>query len=92
MNKYYYDDKNAPKANTLHIGAVVAIWHDERVLLDHRRDGMWGLVGGSMELCESLETCVRREAMAELENLQIVPTHKMIIPYLFKTEMWPVLQ
>ncbi|QDP41093.1 NUDIX hydrolase [Radiobacillus deserti] len=52
-------------------GAVVAIVNsDNRVLLQHRTDGGWGLPGGLMELGESLEDTARREVKEET-NLQV---------------------
>lgn len=55
----------APSPTRLHIGTAVAIFHEGRVLLDHRRDGSWGLIGGALELGESLENCARRETVEE---------------------------
>ena len=76
MTQYFYRDPNAPIPSSLHIGAVVAIRHNGRVLLDHRRDGMWGLIGGAQEIGESLEECVRRETLEEtsleIDELRIV--------------------
>ncbi|HHW08488.1 MAG TPA: NUDIX domain-containing protein [Firmicutes bacterium] len=65
MAKYYYMDSLAPLPTCLHIGTATAIFHRGRVLLDHRRDGDWGLIGGAMELGESLEECARREIWEE---------------------------
>ncbi|WP_202409876.1 NUDIX domain-containing protein [Halobacillus litoralis] len=43
-------------------GAVVIIENDQQeILLQHRKDGGWGLPGGLMELGESLEDTARRE-------------------------------
>lgn len=65
LSKYYYMDPRAPVPNRLHIGTAVAIFYQGRVLLDHRRDSSWGLIGGALELGESLEECVLREALEE---------------------------
>jgi 8-oxo-dGTP pyrophosphatase MutT (NUDIX family) len=47
-------------------GAVVIILNDlQKVLLQHRTDGGWGLPGGLMELGESLEETARREVKEE---------------------------
>jgi 8-oxo-dGTP pyrophosphatase MutT (NUDIX family) len=65
LSRYYYTDPQAPAPSRLHIGTTVAIFYQGRVLLDHRRDGKWGLIGGSMELGESLEECALREVLEE---------------------------
>lgn len=65
MSSYYYRDPKAPSPTRLHIGTAIAIYRDGLLLLDHRRDGGWGLIGGALELGESLEQCARREAMEE---------------------------
>ncbi|WP_409296870.1 NUDIX hydrolase [Peribacillus sp. SCS-26] len=47
-------------------GAVVLIMNERNeLLLQHRRDGGWGLPGGLMELGESLEDTARREVKEE---------------------------
>ena len=48
-------------------GAAVLIFDDDnRLLLQHRKDNQqWGLIGGSMEIGESLEETARREALKE---------------------------
>jgi 8-oxo-dGTP pyrophosphatase MutT (NUDIX family) len=48
-------------------GAAVLIRdRQNRLLLQHRKDNqMWGLIGGSMEIGESLETTARREVLEE---------------------------
>ncbi|MYL72403.1 NUDIX domain-containing protein [Halobacillus litoralis] len=47
-------------------GAVVIIVNDQqKILLQHRKDGGWGLPGGLMELGESLEETARREVKEE---------------------------
>lgn len=63
----YYDDPNAPAANSL-VPAASAIVTDAegRLLLHRRRDNnMWALPGGVMELGESLTDCVVREVREE---------------------------
>lgn len=76
LSRYYYMDPSAPVPGRLHIGVTVAIFHEGRVLLDHRRDGGWGLIGGGMEIGESLEECVRRETLEEtglhLDDLRLL--------------------
>lgn len=151
MTSYHYNDAEAPEADRIHAGAVIAIFHNGRVLLDLRIDGGWGLIGGALEIGESLIDCARREAAeetgleigdlkllgvfsdpsrvivrsdktlqlvttcfattiphadlqkseesrdlryfteAELGSLEIVPTHRVIVPYLFREEKWPIL-
>jgi ADP-ribose pyrophosphatase YjhB (NUDIX family) len=63
----YYDDPNAPKANSLVPAASAIVTDDEgRILLHRRRDNdMWALPGGVMELGESLGDCVIREVHEE---------------------------
>jgi len=48
-------------------GAAVLIFdEDRRLLLQHRADnGLWGLIGGSLELDETMEEAARREAFEE---------------------------
>lgn len=47
-------------------GSVVVIINEQnQVLLQHRKDGTWGLAGGLMELGESLEDTARREVLEE---------------------------
>jgi ADP-ribose pyrophosphatase YjhB (NUDIX family) len=70
----YYDDPQAPLANSL-VPAASAIVTDSdgRILLHRRRDNaMWALPGGAMELGESLGDCVVREVREET-GLQVQP-------------------
>ncbi|WP_019505592.1 NUDIX hydrolase [Pleurocapsa sp. PCC 7319] len=48
-------------------GAAVLIFDQQnRLLLQHRKDNQsWGLIGGSMEIGESLEETAKREAFEE---------------------------
>lgn len=48
-------------------GAAVLIFdRQNRLLLQHRKDNQqWGLIGGSMEIGESLEATARRETLEE---------------------------
>jgi 8-oxo-dGTP pyrophosphatase MutT (NUDIX family) len=51
--------------------AVLIIDEQNRLLLQHRKDNhRWGLIGGSMEIGESLEETARREVFEET-NLEI---------------------
>ncbi|MDJ0707482.1 MAG: NUDIX hydrolase [Leptolyngbyaceae cyanobacterium MO_188.B28] len=46
--------------------AVLIVDQDNGLLLQHRKDNhQWGLIGGSMEVGESLEDTARREAFEE---------------------------
>ena len=46
--------------------AVLILDEQDRLLLQHRKDNkQWGLIGGSMEIGESLEETARREAFEE---------------------------
>ncbi|WP_321575623.1 NUDIX hydrolase [Paenibacillus guangzhouensis] len=48
------------------VGSVVIVMNeDQQILLQHRRDGDWGLPGGLMEPGESLEDTARREVREE---------------------------
>lgn len=63
----YYDDPDAPAANSL-VPAASAIVVDDggRILLHRRRDNeMWALPGGKMELGESAAGCAVREVKEE---------------------------
>ncbi|MCK5902768.1 MAG: NUDIX domain-containing protein [Cocleimonas sp.] len=152
---YFYNDKNAPVASVLQMGTAVAIRYQNKILLDHRTDGEWGLIGGKLDIGESLEACIRRETREEtglelsslmllglfshpsriierdkvarqiitvcfsatsdykskqrivlsdeskdasfftedeIKERSIVATHSMIIPYLFKPNLYPILE
>ncbi len=63
----YYDDPEAPPANSL-VPAASAIVTNEQgeILLHRRRDNeMWALPGGVMEIGESLGGCAIREVQEE---------------------------
>lgn len=46
--------------------AVLIVDEQNRLLLQHRKDNQqWGLIGGSMEIGESLEETARREVLEE---------------------------
>jgi 8-oxo-dGTP pyrophosphatase MutT (NUDIX family) len=64
----YYEDlrKHVGSAPLILPGSVVIIVNDkEEILLQHRRDGGWGLPGGLMELGESFEETAIREVKEE---------------------------
>lgn len=52
--------------NHFRIGVYALIYHDERVLLAHRRDiDWWNLPGGGMEIGETVEEATCREVREE---------------------------
>lgn len=63
----YYNDANAPKANSLVPAAsVVVVNNDGLILLQRRTDnGQWALPGGTMDIGESISDCARREVREE---------------------------
>lgn len=63
----YYDDPEAPPANSLVPAASAIVLDDQdRILLHRRRDNnRWALPGGVMELGESLSDCAVREVKEE---------------------------
>ncbi len=63
----YYDDPQAPAANSLVPAATVFVQDEEaRVLMVQRSDnGLWALPGGTMDIGESLGECAEREVLEE---------------------------
>lgn len=63
----YYDDPEAPAANSLVPAASAIVVDDEGRLLLHRRqdNNQWALPGGKMELGETLANCAVREVQEE---------------------------
>ena len=63
----YYDDPDAPAANSLVPAASAVVVDDAgRVLLHRRKDNdQWALPGGAVELGESVAECVVREVREE---------------------------
>lgn len=63
----YYDDPDAPPANSLVPAAsAIVIDNQQRVLLHKRADNsLWSLPGGTMEIGESLSHTVVREVQEE---------------------------
>jgi ADP-ribose pyrophosphatase YjhB (NUDIX family) len=63
----YYNDPNAPKANSI-VPSVTAIVPNERseILLVHKTDNdLWALHGGAMDIGESMADAVVREVKEE---------------------------
>ena len=66
MATFYFRDRAAPRPQRTRIGDVAVIMQDQRVLLERRADsGQWGLVGGGLEVTETLEECLIREVLEE---------------------------
>ncbi|MEU4955110.1 NUDIX domain-containing protein [Streptomyces lavendulae] len=63
----YFDDPNAPKANSI-VPAVTAFVVNDAgdVLLERRSDnGLWGMPGGAQEIGENIAGTVVREVLEE---------------------------
>ena len=66
VRKDYYHSSDAPKANSIHPAAAVALISDNKLLMLKRRDsGNWTMPGGTMEFGESLKDCAVREVLEE---------------------------
>ena len=66
--KFFYKNKLAPKTNKYpHLGVAVIIYNDKnQILIEKRSDSnRWGLIGGGLEIDESLEQCLIREVYEE---------------------------
>ena len=64
----YYEDlrKHIGSSPLILPGSVVIMTNEkDEILLQHRRDGGWGLPGGLMELGESFEETAKREVKEE---------------------------
>lgn len=61
--RYQKDIKGYEK---FRIGVACAIFDSKRLLLEKRADcGFWGLIGGSLEIGETIEECALREVFEE---------------------------
>ncbi|WP_346886514.1 NUDIX domain-containing protein [Clostridium sp. UBA4395] len=65
--KFYYKNENAPKPNKPnHIGACAIIKSNNKILLEKRVDSnRWALIGGGLNIDESLEEGIIREINEE---------------------------
>ena len=65
--EFFYEDPNAPPPNRpIGVGVLALIERDGALLTEKRSDcGRWGLVGGAVEVEESLEEALRRETLEE---------------------------
>jgi ADP-ribose pyrophosphatase YjhB (NUDIX family) len=70
----YYNDPDAPRANTLVPAASAIITNEQGEILLHRRsdNNLWALPGGTMEIGESIRQTVIREVQEET-GLSIEP-------------------
>jgi len=63
----YYNDPNAPEANSLIPASNLLVVDDNSaILLQHRRDtGQWALPGGAQDIGETAAQCAVRECLEE---------------------------
>src|SRR5437870_9194398 len=71
----YFDDPNAPRANSLVVAVTAVVTNDQgELLLQKRTDNeLWGLPGGAMNIGESVAQAVIREVREEA-SLDVEPT------------------
>lgn len=66
--KFFYKNENSPKPNKPpHIGVAAMIFNEHnQMLLEKRSDSnRWGLIGGGLEINETLKQCLEREVYEE---------------------------
>lgn len=65
--KFFYRDPDAPRPNQpIGVGVLALIENGNKLLLERRSDcGRWSLVGGAVEVEESLDSVLRREVLEE---------------------------
>jgi 8-oxo-dGTP pyrophosphatase MutT (NUDIX family) len=64
--RFYYRDPSAPEPTMQTLGVSALIERDGKLLLERRHDtGQWGLIGGKVELDESLEQALLKEVREE---------------------------
>lgn len=73
QSRFFYRDPDAPKPNQpLNVGVVAIIEQDGAILLEERSDSArWSLIGGGLEMSESLEEGLVREVREET-GLEVV--------------------
>lgn len=73
--KDYYDDAEAPKANSIvpAVTAIVQNEHHEILMIQRADNGLWALPGGAQDIGESLVQAARRE-VAEETGIEIEVT------------------
>lgn len=83
VTKFYYKNVDAPMPNNPnHIGATVILKCKGKILFEKRVDcSRWSLIGGGLELSESVEECAMREVYEETgikileSDLKLVKIH-----------------
>jgi 8-oxo-dGTP pyrophosphatase MutT (NUDIX family) len=75
--EFFYRSSEAPRPNRpIGVGVLALIERDATLLLERRSDcGRWGLVGGGVNVEESLEDALRREVREETGL--IVASHEL---------------
>lgn len=65
--KFYVQDAHAPRPNRPnHVGMAIFLHKDRKVLLEYRADSdFWCLIGGALEIDESLTDGILREVREE---------------------------
>lgn len=65
--KFHYQNPDAPHPNkSLHLGVAAFVEKAGRVLLERRSDsGRWALIGGAIDMNESVQDCLLREVREE---------------------------
>ena len=65
--EFFYRSSDAPRPNRpIGVGVLALIERDGALLLERRSDcGRWGLIGGGVDVEESLEDALRREVHEE---------------------------
>lgn len=72
--QFFYRDPGAPKPNRPnHIGVAVIVEYAGRILMEHRTDSeTWGMIGGGLELDETLVQGALRE-LCEETGIDLAP-------------------